>query len=666
MDVRSTEYASRFGASCAQRRWSRAELLLYVGALLIAATASICAPSAAWIVASYALTALFAASIATRLAAITATLVHDPTITIGAEALAALDPGELPRYSVLVPLYREPEVVPALIAALTALDYPHDRLDIQILLEPDDQATLDALAAQALPSWMRVTLAPTGAPRTKPRACNEGLARATGDLLVVYDAEDRPEPDQLRKAVAAYRDLPASTVCLQCRLAHYNSRQSLAAQWSALEYLLWFRLVLPGLQAIGSPIPLGGTSNHFRVAALRELGGWDPFNVTEDCDLGMRIARRRWRTHMLASTTWEEAVVGTHAWVVQRSRWIKGYFQTWLVHSRRGTLPAFKPWQWLMFALQVGGQPLIQLINPLSWLVIALWFILGWSVVDVASPLSIAALVLTMALLAANLLFVLINLVACVASRRADLALAAVLSPLSWCLHSVGAWRAASELLSNPFRWNKTRHGLAMLDSIRLPDSAAWRRAKLAIAAVALMSITVLAVLATRQRLGEDIARQQPIRAVQLPLRFVADEHGAQPLFASSAHPPEPWSVAAARVLPICSLSAGAPTFQTTVRFPGVAHLVSHRSRDLAGMDALAFDVRVGARAPEGLQILVHLRDEDGRWFQHHSPQHLLPGTWTRIEIALAAGAWTGVGHRRDWQIDLLRCVSEFGIDVLG
>jgi glycosyltransferase XagB len=667
MDVRSAAYVARFGSSCAHRRWSRAQVLLYGGAILIGATAIVCRPYCAWIVASYALAALFAASIAMRLAAMVATLVRDPTITIGTGDLEPAADHALPRYSILVPLYREPEVVPSLLSALAALDYPTDLLDIQILLEPDDQATLAALAAQTLPAWVRITASPPGEPRTKPRACNEGLARATGELLVVYDAEDRPEPDQLRKAVAAYRALPAATVCLQCRLAHYNSRQSLAAQWSALEYLLWFRLLLPGMQAIGSPVPLGGTSNHFRVAALRELGGWDPFNVTEDCDLGMRIARRGWRAQMLASTTWEEAVIAPRAWVVQRSRWIKGYFQTWLVHSRRGSLAPFGPWQWLLFALQVGAQPIIQLVNPASWLVILLWFIVGWSVVDVSSPLSIAALVLTIALIAANLLFVLVSLIACLVARRGDLALAALLSPLSWCLHSLAAWRAAVELIARPFRWNKTSHGLAILDSLRLPDSPAWRRAKLAAAAALVAATTVGAAYATRERLSEDIARQQPIRAVQLPLRFAAVETGARPLFEPGPVPPQPWTLVAATDAPRTSLPAGSLAFAARAVFPGVMSLVSHRMRDLSGMAAVAFDVRVEADAPEGLQILVHVRDEDGRWFQHHSRQHLLPGAWARIEMPLSdATAWTRIGHSRDWQPDLLRRIGELGIDILG
>ncbi|MBN8526176.1 MAG: glycosyltransferase, partial [Planctomycetes bacterium] len=464
LDPASAAYAQRQHPLCAQLRWSRTQAVLATVLLLAAIAVAIATPRQAWIVASLAIAVLAAATVGLRLLALLLGLRRDPTLVVEPAALATLDRATLPPYVVLVPLYREPEVVPHLLSALEAIDYPRDRLDVQLLIEPDDEATRAALAGRQLPSWMRITVSPPSGPRTKPRACNGGLAAAApGDgLLVIFDAEDRPEPDQLLKAAAAYASLPPEVVCLQCRLDHYNAQQSLATRWATIEYLAWFRLILPGLQRLGAPLPLGGTSNHFRLAALRALDGWDPFNVTEDCDLGLRIARRGWSTRMLASTTWEEAVTTVPTWVRQRSRWIKGHMQTWLVQTRCGALRAFGLRGWILMGLGTAGVMATQLVNPLAWTVLGLWLALGWSVVDASDPWSIAGLVLAAGLLLANLVLVAIALLACLVLGRRDLLPAATLTPLTWMLHSAAAWRAAWELIVRPFHWAKTRHGQAV------------------------------------------------------------------------------------------------------------------------------------------------------------------------------------------------------------
>ena len=260
----------------------------------------------------------------------------------------AIPDAELPVYTVLVPMYKEPEVAQKIARTVTSLDYPLDKLDVKLLLEEDDGPTRQKIeeVIDTLPHCVEVIIVPAvpkGQPKTKPRACNWGLERAKGRLLVVFDAEDQPEPDQLRKAAAAFRKLDAEgrkkVICLQAKLNYFNARQNHLTRFFTLEYTNWFDLFLPGLHAIRTPIPLGGTSNHFRTAELRELGGWDPFNVTEDCDLGIRMARRGYSTEVLDSTTWEEANSQLPNWIRQRSRWIKGYFQTHLVHTREAVLP---------------------------------------------------------------------------------------------------------------------------------------------------------------------------------------------------------------------------------------------------------------------------------------------------------------------------------------
>lgn len=264
--------------------------------------------------------------------------------------LDKLDPDSLPIYTILVPMYKEPEVAQKIARAVTELDYPLDKLDVKLLLEEDDPETRKKIeeVIDQLPSCVEVIVCPKvpkGQPKTKPRACNWGLERARGEFLVIFDAEDRPEGDQLKKAVIAFRKLKAAgkenVVCLQAKLNYFNARQNGLTRFFTLEYTTWFDLFLPGLHAFRIPIPLGGTSNHFNTAVLKKLGGWDPFNVTEDCDLGIRMARQGYRTEVLDSTTWEEANCRVGNWIRQRSRWIKGYFQTHLVHTRTSFIPSF-------------------------------------------------------------------------------------------------------------------------------------------------------------------------------------------------------------------------------------------------------------------------------------------------------------------------------------
>jgi len=245
-----------------------------------------------------------------------------------------------PRYTILCPLYREAEVVLQFVKAMQALDYPVDKLQILFLTEKDDTATRKAIRKLQLPSHFQIVTVPDGQPRTKPRACNFGLLQTTGDYIVVFDAEDIPDPQQLKKAVLAFAQQDEKTACVQAKLNFYNPEQNILTRWFTAEYSLWFDVVLPGLQRLGTPLPLGGTSNHFRTDVLRMVGGWDPFNVTEDCDLGLRLGQYGLRTVVMDSTTYEEANSQLKNWMRQRSRWIKGYMQTYFVHMR-------SPWKYL-------------------------------------------------------------------------------------------------------------------------------------------------------------------------------------------------------------------------------------------------------------------------------------------------------------------------------
>ncbi|GMA50968.1 glycosyl transferase [Alicyclobacillus contaminans] len=248
--------------------------------------------------------------------------------------ISKLDEDKLPIYTILVPLFREANVLADLVRHIEALDYPKHKLDVRLLLEEDDTETIERAKQLKIPYYFTFVLVPNSHPRTKPKACNYGLIRARGDYVVIYDAEDRPEPDQLKKVLLTFQQAGPSVVCVQAKLNYFNGNQNLLTRWFTQEYSNWFGLLLPGVMALNIPVPLGGTSNHFRMSALKELNAWDPYNVTEDADLGVRLYKFGYQTAIVDSTTWEEANSQVRNWIRQRTRWIKGYIQTWLVHMR--------------------------------------------------------------------------------------------------------------------------------------------------------------------------------------------------------------------------------------------------------------------------------------------------------------------------------------------
>lgn len=367
----------------------------------------------------------------------------------------------LKNYTVMVPVFREPEVMSSLIANLRQLDYPTDRLQILLLVETDDVPTITAARRAIGPARdVRILLVPPGGPRTKPKALNYGLTYATGTYLTIFDAEDRPDPLQLRKAVLAFSKLPPAVACLQARLGYFNGGQNLITRWFQIEYSMWFRQMLPGLARVGAPIPLGGTSNHFRTDVLLDLGAWDPNNVTEDADLGARLHRAGYRSEVLDSVTLEEANSDFVNWVKQRSRWYKGYLQTFLVHIRdiRSTHRLLGTRQLLFFTFFVGGTPAMAIINPVFWVLIVVWFIIkpAWLMAMYPAPFYYLALLVW---LAGNFLFTFICMLEAVEVDDSLFA-AALLTPVYWVMMSVAAYKALVQLVLVPSYWEKTRHGL--------------------------------------------------------------------------------------------------------------------------------------------------------------------------------------------------------------
>ncbi len=367
--------------------------------------------------------------------------------------------GEWPRYIVILPLYHEGAVLPALVESLRRLDYPRDRLEIRLLIEEDDQETRAAAAQLDLSPPFRVVLVPVSYPRTKPKACNIGIEEGDADYLVIYDAEDRPEPDQLRKAAVAFHRMPPEVACIQCKLNFYNPDRNVLTRCFTAEYATWFGLCLPGLDCLRAPIPLGGTSNHFRLDVLRNLGGWDEYNVTEDCDLGLRLHIRGWRTRILESTTWEQACHDPRLWVRQRSRWAKGYVQTYLVHTRDlwGLTRRLGFLGSVHFHLLVGGSLLCQLLNPVYWLLALVWLLFRPVGIDQFFPGPVFAMA-ALCLFAGNFVFAYTTAIACVQAGMGRLAAYGLAMPAYWVLHSIGAWKGFLQLITRPHHWEKTTH----------------------------------------------------------------------------------------------------------------------------------------------------------------------------------------------------------------
>jgi len=376
--------------------------------------------------------------------------------------VAALDDRDLPIYTILVPVYHEAAVFPILVKAIAGLDYPKAKLDVRVLLEEDDVETIRVARDSALPAHFRLVIVPPGGPKGKPKACNYGLIGARGAYTVIYDAEDIPEPDQLKKAILAFRKGSPNLACVQAKLNFFNRDHNLLTRWFTNEYSMWFDLFLPGLAAGGAPIPLGGTSNHFKTELLRALGAWDPYNVTEDADLGMRMHKAGWRTAVIDSTTYEEANSRVYNWIRQRSRWIKGYVQTYLVHMRH----PFALWRdlgtrgFLSFQLVVGGTFFVLLANPLVWLLTALWFATRWAVIEQIFPAPVFYLG-AIALFFGNFTFAYLNMAGCFKRGYYGMVRYGLLSPLYWVLMSVAAWKGFLQLFYAPSYWEKTTHGLS-------------------------------------------------------------------------------------------------------------------------------------------------------------------------------------------------------------
>jgi glycosyltransferase XagB len=405
------------------------------------------------LIAAYVCAVMFATSSALRLWA------------LANPARASLAPSYIhveqwPVYTVLIPLNDEASSLQQMISGLSALAYPEEKLDIKFLIEENDTVTRHALLQMHLPAHSEVLIVPAGEPRTKPRALNYGLQFARGEFLTLFDAEDIPQPRQLQEAVRLFRARSDETVCLQAQLKYFNANENWLTRQFALEYSVHFGALLPTMARAGFPLMLGGTSNHFRVSTLKEIFGWDPYNVTEDADLGMRFARRGYRVEMLHSSTLEEAVTSVPAWIKQRSRWFKGLMITWQVHMRRPlkTYRALGFWStWVFTSLSIGAL-FNALLHPVL-LVWSLWSLSGTQTFAQSFLASLGLVVLTLD----YLIYAIVGQISLRSFYGVWWLSTLFTFPAYWLQAHAAAWLALFDLMVAPFHWRKTKHGVSKL-----------------------------------------------------------------------------------------------------------------------------------------------------------------------------------------------------------
>ena len=366
----------------------------------------------------------------------------------------------LPVISMMIPLFREDAIAARLVSRLGRLDYPAERLDVILVCEEDDARTRRALAGASLPPWMRIVEVPRARLRTKPRALNYALPFARGSIVGVWDAEDAPEPGQLRAVAARFAAAPSEVVCLQGVLDFYNARANWLSRCFAIEYAAWFRVILPGLERMGLPVPLGGTTLFFRREALEALGGWDAHNVTEDADLGMRIARAGWRTELVRTVTREEANCRVVPWVRQRSRWLKGYAVTYAVHMREPLrlLRELGPWRFAGFQVLLLGTLSQFVLAPLLW---TFWAgLLGWQHYVEGMVPNGALLAVIGCFLVSEVTLLAVSAQALAGERHRWLVKWVPVLHLYFPLAAIASYRALWEMARRPFHWDKTAHGI--------------------------------------------------------------------------------------------------------------------------------------------------------------------------------------------------------------
>ena len=378
----------------------------------------------------------------------------------------------LPVVSILVPLFHETAIAERLVKRLERLSYPRELLDICLVTEDSDATTRATLSRTDLPRWLRVVTVPGGTLRTKPRALNYALDFCRGKIIGIYDAEDAPAPDQIHRVVKRFHERGPQVACLQGVLDFYNARSSWMARCFTLEYAAWFRVVLPGIEKLGFAIPLGGTTLFLRREAIEKVGGWDAHNVTEDADLGVRLARHGYRSELIGTVTEEEANTRPLSWIRQRSRWIKGYAMTWAVHLRDPVRlwRELGPRKFIGVQLLFGGSLLQGILAPVLW---SYWLILAGLPHPLSGVLSTGwAVALTALFLGSLAVNISVMMVATSGPKHRHLMKWAPTTDLYFPLATAASVKALVEMVTKPFYWDKTTHGIEdIIEMLEAPNA---------------------------------------------------------------------------------------------------------------------------------------------------------------------------------------------------
>ena len=367
---------------------------------------------------------------------------------------------QLPYYTILVPLFKEAEVISSLVKALNKLDYPKDKLQILLIIEAEDRKTQDAITKINAPDHFKVVVVPYSYPQTKAKACNYAMSFATGEYICIYDAEDRPDANQLKMVVSKFAESDSNIICVQCRLCFYNGHENLLTSFFEMEYQILFTFILPVAAHYNLPIPLGGTSNHFKTSVLREVGCWDSYNVTEDADLGLRIALAGYQTKMVLSYTHEEAPIGIKAWIKQRNRWLKGYFHTCLIYLRYPgkVIKQFKPLGMLFFTYMMLLSPLLTLLAPL---LIILTLAILLNICQLSYYQNITFTLLSWINFTTSSLYLLFtSYIMIKVTNKKYLDYKWLILKFYYVLHVFSSIMAIYKLFKEPHKWDKTTHGI--------------------------------------------------------------------------------------------------------------------------------------------------------------------------------------------------------------
>ncbi|MCP3969746.1 MAG: glycosyltransferase [Rhodobacteraceae bacterium] len=471
--ILSAKAETRVAAEDSCREWPSLMLpYLMLGLFTALILSAALAPQTAFLVlAGWTLLTLVAGSLL-KLAALTRRVLDDLAGHDGAMQNPPVI-ARLPTVSILVPLYREREIADRLIRRLARLDYPRELLDICLVVEADDQVTCNAIGDIDLPPHVRQIVVPHSALKTKPRALNYALEFCRGTIIGVYDAEDAPAPDQIDRVVRRFHQVGQDVACLQGVLDFYNARSNWFSRCFTVEYASWFRVILPGLARLGLVVPLGGTTLFFRRQVLEELGGWDAHNVTEDADLGLRLARRGYRTELIDTVTEEEANCRFWPWVKQRSRWLKGYAITWAVHMRapRKLWSELGPWRFFGVQVLFLGTLTQTMLAPVLW---SFWLVqlgLAHPFHELAPPLLIGTVIA--AFILSELLNIAIGLYATRAPKHRFLMKWVPSLYFYFPMAALASYKGALELLTRPFYWDKTTHGVFDSDNDPAADGDA-------------------------------------------------------------------------------------------------------------------------------------------------------------------------------------------------